>query len=163
MLCRASCQVGAKSRSSVTRHQTRVARVSGFFQIRLSEDALRAVGLELATDKTAIIAMEQYVGPRTIRVGDVRVDVLSSQSTIRVLGLEFSFECNAHRQARDLIAKARAGYAVCRPIRRSKASWARVLRSLVESCLSWVAAAARSLALASYGGGHPFAKPCPNT
>ncbi|CAE7484527.1 Dgat2 [Symbiodinium sp. CCMP2592] len=77
-------------------------------KIGLIDAALQAVGLELAMDKTAVIASEHYVGNRLVRIGAATVEVLPASCTIRVLGLDFSFEGFSSRQARDLVAKARA-------------------------------------------------------
>ena len=70
-------------------------------KISLINDSLRDLGLQLASKKTAIASTQDYKGKRSIVVqGDV-VPVMSADEPIRVLGLNFTFDGDQSRQARE--------------------------------------------------------------
>ena len=72
-------------------------------KIALVSEALLALGLELAKDKTQVIASQYYRGPRTLQIGGERVDILPAKEQIRVVGVNFSFYDGTGQQAKDLL------------------------------------------------------------
>ncbi|CAE7215765.1 pol [Symbiodinium sp. CCMP2456] len=80
-------------------------------RIELVAQVLGELGLELAEEKTQIIASPHYAGNRSIWVGNQRVNVLPPEDTIRVVGVNFSFHDSPGNQAKDLLARARAAAA----------------------------------------------------
>ena len=113
-------------------------------KIALVSEALLALGLELAEDKTQVIASQYYKGPRTLQIGGERVDILPAKEQIRVVGVNFSFYDGTGQQATDLLARARAAAHYHQDLLMEQGPWddkARLLQTLVFGTLSWCAGA----------------------
>ena len=113
-------------------------------KIALISEALLALGLELAEDKTQVIASQYYKGPRTLQIGGERVDILPAKEQIRVVGVNFSFYDGTGQQAKDLLARARAAAHCHQDLLMEQGPWddkARLLQTLVFGTLSWCAGA----------------------
>ena len=113
-------------------------------RFELINSCLAELGLQLSPSKTAVGCTKDYVGPRVLTFADQRVSVLSASDPLRVLGLQFSFDGDHTRQARELIGRLRAAFGEHRQLLRGRASWQNklfALRMLVEGQISWVAGA----------------------
>ncbi|CAE7295584.1 unnamed protein product [Symbiodinium sp. CCMP2456] len=113
-------------------------------RIELVAQVLGELGLELAEEKTQIIASPHYTGNRSIWIGDQNVSVLPPEETIRVVGVNFSFHDSPGSQAKDLLARARAAAALHSDLLGEKASWcdkAKLMQTLVFGTIAWSAGA----------------------
>ncbi|CAE7780059.1 unnamed protein product [Symbiodinium sp. CCMP2592] len=110
--------------------------------IGLISQALREVGLELAREKTSIIASKYYKGVRYVVVDGLRVEMQPPGSSIRVLGLDFDFDAPAHQQTKEVMGKVWTAFhanktLLCGP--GSRAAKVYLVRMLIEGCWSWTA------------------------
>ena len=110
--------------------------------VALISAALRKVGLQLAGEKTAVVASKYYKGVRNICVDGVRVEFQPKGTSIRVLGLDFDLDAPAHQQAKEIMGKVWTAFhankaLLCGP--GSRAMKAYFVRMLVEGCWSWTA------------------------
>ena len=80
-------------------------------RIQLIAETLQGLGLELAEDKTQVIASPNYIGRRTLKVNGSEVMVQPRTTAIRVVGVNFNFFDSPSQQARDLLSKAKAAAA----------------------------------------------------
>ncbi|CAE7231141.1 pol [Symbiodinium sp. CCMP2592] len=106
--------------------------------------ALKLIGLELAEEKTQVIASPFYTGPRSLHIGEQLVLVQPPGTQIRVVGVNFSFHDGTGQQAKDLLAKAKAALAYHLDLLTESGPWgdkARLLQTLVFGTLSWCAGA----------------------
>ncbi|CAE7210175.1 unnamed protein product, partial [Symbiodinium necroappetens] len=113
-------------------------------RLELINDCLRVLGLQLAAKKTAITSSNDYVGARRILFLGNQIDIQSPSQPIRVLGLNFTFDGDSTRQARELIARLRAAFREHRELLCGRASWDNkvfAVKRLVLSTISWVAGA----------------------
>ena len=113
-------------------------------RISLLAAALKEIGLELAEDKTQIIASPAYRGPRQLRVGEQAVTVQPPEVTIRVVGVNFSFYDKPTQQAKDLLARTKAALAKHDCLLKEHGPWqekAKLLQTLVFGTMSWCAGA----------------------
>ena len=120
---------------SIDHLQRRISLVSG---------ALRGIGLELAEDKTQVIASPAYRGPRQLRIGEQMVHVQPQDVSIRVVGANFSFYEKPTQQAKDLLARTKAAIAKHDSLLTEKGSWqdkAKLLQTLVFGMMQWCAGA----------------------
>ena len=110
--------------------------------IALISNALAKVGLQLAGEKTAVIASKYYKGARHITVDGLRVEFQPAGTSIRVLGLDFDLDAPAHQQAKELMGKIWMAFhsnkkLLCGP--GSRANKAYMVRMHVEGCWTWTA------------------------
>ncbi|CAE7240353.1 unnamed protein product, partial [Symbiodinium sp. CCMP2456] len=113
-------------------------------RLDLIDQALAGLGLQLASKKTAVISTTDYVGGRVVKFRDEAIPVQPPHEPIRVLGLEFTFDGDRSRQARELISRLRAAFGQHRALLAGRASWNNkvfALRMLVEGAVTWVAGA----------------------
>ncbi|OLP80042.1 hypothetical protein AK812_SmicGene39600 [Symbiodinium microadriaticum] len=113
-------------------------------RLELINNCLSALGLQLAAKKTAITSSNDYVGARHILFLGNQINIQSPSQPIRVLGLNFTFDGDSTRQARELIARLRAAFWEHRELLCGRASCDNkvfAVKRLVLSAISWVAGA----------------------
>ncbi|CAE7219725.1 unnamed protein product [Symbiodinium microadriaticum] len=76
-------------------------------RIRAVGRCLQQAGLQLATDKTKIVANEHYKGCRRVRVAQDEFQVAPLGDSLKVLGIPFSLSHDASEQAKVLIGRTR--------------------------------------------------------
>ncbi|CAE7710560.1 unnamed protein product, partial [Symbiodinium sp. CCMP2456] len=112
--------------------------------ISLLADALREVGLQLATEKTAIISSKYYKGVRHMMVDGRHVDMLPLGSSLRVLGLDFDLDAPAHQQAKEVMGRIWSAFHTHKTLLcgvGTRTEKQNMVRALVEGCWSWCAGA----------------------
>ena len=113
-------------------------------RIKVLERCLAQHGLQLAADKTKIVASESYRGPRRARVAETEFVVAGPSESVKVLGISFNLRDSPSQQARELLCRARVAAANHGPLLRGRACWQKkvdMIRTLVESQFSWTAGA----------------------
>ena len=105
---------------------------------------LRDLGLQLAVEKTAIIATPYYRGVRVIRVGGKTVHFLDQGESIRILGLDFSLEDGQSQQAKGLLGRVWAAWGKHSQLIRGPGNFetkVNIIRCLLQGTWQWVAGA----------------------
>ncbi|CAE7397701.1 unnamed protein product [Symbiodinium sp. CCMP2456] len=113
-------------------------------RLRLVNARLLDLGLQLATSKTCVVSTPEYRGSRTIKVSGETIPIQSASTPLKVLGLNFLFDGDQGRQAKELIARVRAAFGAHRELLRGRSSWENkvfAVRTLLESTFTWVAGA----------------------
>ncbi|CAE7736685.1 unnamed protein product [Symbiodinium necroappetens] len=113
-------------------------------RLRLVNARLSDLGLQLATSKTCVVSTPEYRGSRTIKVSGETIPIQSASTPLKVLGLNFLFDGDQGRQAKELIARVRAAFGAHRELLRGRSSWENkvfAVRTLLESTFTWVAGA----------------------
>ena len=105
---------------------------------------LAKLGLNLAAEKTAIVATPYYRGPRQMKVGDQLVTFLDQGDSVRILGLDFCLEDSQSQQAKCLMGRVWAAWGVHEQLFKGPGSFLskiNVIRSLLQGTWQWVAGA----------------------
>ena len=113
-------------------------------RVKVLERYLARAGLQLAAEKTKIIASPWVVGTRRARVGGDLFEVAAPSESVKVLGLAFNLYESPVQQARELMGRARAAAAKHQTLLRGKASWKQkvhMMETLVASQFKWTAGA----------------------
>ena len=95
-------------------------------RISLIQEGLRGAGLELATDKTTILAAADYNGEMYLKL-DGKTIAFVREEGIKVLGLTFRFDGSLCDQAQELLHRARVALAEHTHLLQAKGSWKRKL------------------------------------
>ena len=113
-------------------------------RIKVLQRYLKRAGLNLATDKTKVVASNAYKGPRRVQVGGDVLEIAPQGDSLKVLGLGFSLDGGASQQARELLGRTRSAAAQHRELLKGKASWqkkSQMIGILVASQFQWTAGA----------------------
>ena len=113
-------------------------------KISAVNNCLASAGLCLAKDKTKIVANEHYTGARRAKMGEDVFVVAGRGDPLKVLGLNFSLSRQPSEQAQEVISRTREAVAAHSDILNASGAWfhkVKVMRSLVESQLAWIAGA----------------------
>ena len=113
-------------------------------RIELVAKSLAKLGLQLAEDKTLVIASRFYKGPRHIKIADQWVDIRDDHTQLRVLGVNFAFSDPPGSQAKHLLDRANTAARHHEDILREDGKWedkATMINALVESTMVWAAGA----------------------
>ena len=113
-------------------------------RIRAVGRCLQQAGLQLATDKTKIVANEHYKGCRRVRVAQDEFQVAPLGDSLKVLGIPFSLSHDASEQAKVLIGRTREALHAHLDILVAPGPWThkmKVLQSLVASQFCWIGGA----------------------
>ena len=113
-------------------------------RIRAVGRCLGQAGLQLATDKTKIVANEHYKGCRRVRVAQDEFQVAPLGESLKVLGMPFSLSHDASEQAKVLIGRTREALHAHLDILVAPGSWShkmKILQSLVASQFCWIGGA----------------------
>ena len=112
--------------------------------IQLLADELRKLGLELATEKTAVVCSKYFKGERRLRVDGALVEFRPPGSSVRVLGLDFDLDAPASQQAKEIMGRVWTAFHANKKVlcgvgsRKEKAS---MICKLIDGCWSWCAGA----------------------
>ncbi|CAE7769231.1 unnamed protein product [Symbiodinium sp. CCMP2592] len=113
-------------------------------RVKVLERCLLRHGLNLAPEKTKIVASSSYRGARRALVGGTFFSVADGHDSVRVLGISFNLQDSASQQAREILQRTR-GAAMChKELLRGRASWERkanMIGTLVESQFTWTGGA----------------------
>ena len=107
-------------------------------------ELLAKLGLNLAVDKTGVIAMPYYQGMRSITVGGHTVAFLEPGASLRILGVDFCFDENQSQQAKGLMGRVWAAWSQHAQLLRSCGSYmskVKLIRTLLQGTWQWVAGA----------------------
>ena len=122
--------------------ETDLARLAR--RIKAVDRCLGLAGLQLATDKTKIVSNEHYKGCRRVKIAGDEFKIADRGESIKVLGVPFSFDHDASRQAKELIGRTREAFYAHLDILIAPGPWGhkiKLIRTLVESQYSWIAGA----------------------
>ena len=113
-------------------------------KIRVVDKSLRRAGLQLAKNKTKIVANSHYKGCRRAQVGDDVFEISQAGETLKVLGVGFSLSDDQSEQASEMIARTRSAAAAHKDILNAPGSWhdkVKLMNTLVASQFSWTGGA----------------------
>ena len=110
--------------------------------VGLLAEALGAIGLQLAQEKTSVVCSKYYKGVRFIDIAGCRVEFQPPGSSMRVLGLDFDLDAPAHQQAKEIMGRVWSAFHANKPFLcgpGSRSEKADLICKLVEGCWSWCA------------------------
>ena len=112
--------------------------------IKALADRLRGVGLQLATNKTKIIASKYYKGTRTVMIDGEKVDIQPLGTSLRVVGVDFDLDATPGQQAKELMRRVWAAFHENKKVLCGPGSFHQkfhLVQMLLEGVWAWIAGA----------------------
>eukprot|EP00439_Symbiodinium_sp_Y106_P036980 s3585_g4.t1 len=112
-------------------------------RIKLIQEGLRGAGLELAMEKTTVVAAADYNGVMFLELEGRKITFVREEG-IKVLGLTFRFQGSLSDQAQELLDRARVALAEHSRLLQARGSWKRklfLIHALISSTWRWCAGA----------------------